>query len=35
VLAKPFFRHSTSRDAWVLRLIGNDFGPVLVRDRFK
>ena len=27
---KPFFRHSYSRDAYVLRLVGNRFGPVLV-----
>ena len=30
VALKPFFRHSYSRDAYVLRLIGNHVGPVLV-----
>ena len=28
-LAKPFFRYSTTRDAYVLRVIGNRRGPVL------
>lgn len=28
-LAKPFFRYSTTRDAYVLRVIGNKRGPVL------
>lgn len=30
IALKPFFRHSYSRDAYVLRLVGNRFGPVLV-----
>jgi hypothetical protein len=30
VAAKPFFRHSYSRDAYVLRVVGNKMGPVLV-----
>lgn len=30
---KPFFRYSTTRDAWVLRGIGNTHGPVLVERR--
>lgn len=29
-LLQPFFRFSGSRDAWVLRGIGNRMGPVLV-----
>ncbi|UTI65021.1 hypothetical protein NBH00_02150 [Paraconexibacter antarcticus] len=32
-LLTPFFRHSLTRDAWVLRGIGNHAGPVLVRRR--
>jgi hypothetical protein len=34
VLLSPLFRHSTSRQAYVLRLIGNRWGPVLQR-RFR
>jgi hypothetical protein len=31
---RPIFRHSLSRDAYVLRGVGNRFGPVLQeRDR--
>jgi hypothetical protein len=26
---RPFFRHSLSRDAYVLRGVGNHLGPVL------
>jgi hypothetical protein len=26
---RPIFRHSSSRDAYVLRLVGNRMGPVL------
>jgi hypothetical protein len=26
---RPFFRHSLSRDAYVLRAVGNHMGPVL------
>jgi len=33
VLMKPLFRYSVSRDAYVLRLIGNSSGPVLRRER--
>ena len=29
LLAKPFFRYSVSRDAFVLRGIGHRIGPVL------
>lgn len=34
-LLRPFFRRSWSRDAWVLRGVGNDIGPVLVRRRVR
>jgi hypothetical protein len=30
VVLKPLFRHSYSRDAYVLRVVGNRLGPVLV-----
>lgn len=30
---RPLFRYSYSRDAFVLRLIGRSFGPVLRPDR--
>ena len=29
-LLSPFFRRSEGRQAWVLRLVGGRFGPVLV-----
>jgi hypothetical protein len=29
MLLRPLFRYSTTRDACVLRLVGNRFGPVL------
>ncbi len=29
-LLRPFFRHSWSRDAWILRVVGNRRGPVFV-----
>ena len=32
-LARPLFRYSLSRDAYVLRVIGNTHGPVLRRER--
>ena len=32
-LVRPVFRYSISRDAYVLRLIGNSRGPVLRRER--
>jgi hypothetical protein len=32
VLLRPALRHSHGRDAYVLRLVGNRFGPVLRRD---
>ena len=32
-ILRPFFRYSTTRDAYVLRGMGSRFGPVLVRDR--
>ena len=28
-LAAPFFRYSTSRDAYILRVVGQKRGPVL------
>jgi hypothetical protein len=30
---RPAFRYSRTRDAYVLRLVGNSTGPVLRRDR--
>lgn len=30
---RPLFRFSLSRDAYVLRVIGNSHGPVLRRER--
>jgi hypothetical protein len=33
LLFKPLLRHSATRDAFVLRLIGNSVGPVLRVDR--
>jgi hypothetical protein len=32
-LLRPLFRHSASRDAYVLRVLGNRWGPVLREDR--
>lgn len=32
-LLRPLFRYSRGRDAYVLRVVGNRFGPVLRRDR--
>lgn len=29
-LLKPFFRYSAARNAWVLRVAGGQYGPVLV-----
>jgi hypothetical protein len=29
-LLQPLFRYSNSREAYVLRLIGNRWGPVLI-----
>jgi hypothetical protein len=29
ILLTPFFRYSASRDAYVLRIVGNHTGPVL------
>lgn len=31
MLLRPFFRYSITRDAYVLRIIGNRVGPVLQR----
>ena len=28
-LLQPFFRYSTTRQAWVLRMLGERHGPVL------
>lgn len=30
MLVRPFFRYSTGRSAYVLRVVGNRLGPVLV-----
>ena len=30
-ILQPFFRYSMGREAWVLRIVGNSRGPVLVR----
>lgn len=32
-LLRPLFRHSAMRDAYVLRVVGNRWGPVLREDR--
>ncbi len=32
-ILRPAFRYSTTRDAYVLRLVGNSRGPVLRVDR--
>ena len=34
-LLKPFFRFSYGRSAYVLRLIGGRFGPVLVPKQLR
>jgi hypothetical protein len=33
VVMRPLLRYSTSRDAYVLRAVGRDIGPVLRVDR--
>jgi hypothetical protein len=33
LLVRPLFRYSTTRDAFVLRAVGNSTGPVLRPDR--
>ncbi len=33
LLARPFFRYSAVRDAYVLRVVGRRVGPVLRLDR--
>ncbi len=33
MLLRPLLRFSTTRDAYVLRLVGGDIGPVLRADR--
>lgn len=33
MLTRPLFRYSLSRDAYVMRLVGNSSGPVLRRER--
>ena len=33
MLVRPLFRYSLSRDAYVLRLVGNSSGPVMRRER--
>ena len=32
LLWRPFVRWSTTRGAYVLRVVGNSYGPVLVRE---
>jgi hypothetical protein len=32
-LLRPLFRYSTSRDAYILRWLGSERGPVLRADR--
>jgi hypothetical protein len=32
-LVTPLFRYSQTRDAYVLRVVGNSHGPVLRRER--
>jgi hypothetical protein len=32
-IVRPLFRRSTGRDAYVLRVVGNSFGPVIRPDR--
>jgi hypothetical protein len=32
-IMRPLLRHSVGRDAYVLRLVGNSYGPVLRVDR--
>ena len=32
-LLRPLFRHSESREAYVLRVVGNRWGPVLRQER--
>ena len=34
-LLRPFVRYSLSRDAYVLRGVGNRFGPVYVTDEVR
>lgn len=33
LLMRPLFRYSAHRDAYVLRVVGNRYGPVLRRHR--
>jgi hypothetical protein len=33
ILVRPLFRYSRTRDAYVLRFVGNSSGPVLRRNR--
>lgn len=33
LILRPFLRYSVTRDAYVLRLIGRSFGPVLRPER--
>jgi hypothetical protein len=32
-LLRPFMRYSRSRDAYVLRVVGDQYGPVVREDR--
>ena len=32
-LLRPLFRYSSSRDAYILRVVGSERGPVLRADR--
>jgi hypothetical protein len=33
VLLRPLLRHSSARNAYVLRLVGSNYGPVLRAER--
>lgn len=33
IVFRPFLRYSVTRDAFVLRVVGRSFGPVLRPDR--
>jgi len=33
MLMKPVLRYSSARDAYVLRIVGSNYGPVLRGDR--
>ncbi len=33
IAMRPFLRYSSGRDAYVVRIVGNRFGPVMRPDR--